>query len=118
MQSVLQSKAHVRIGPYPVDPPVVLAPMAGITNLAFRRLCREFGSPTSLYVCEMITARAIVERDPKTMHMMSFGEGEFPRSMQLYGVDPATMAEAVKIIIGENLADHIDTNYGCPVPTH
>lgn len=116
MQSVLQSKAHVRIGPYSVDPPVVLAPMAGITNLAFRRLCREFGSPTSLYVCEMITARAIVERDPKTMHMMSFGAGEFPRSMQLYGVDPATMAEAVRIIVGENLADHIDTNYGCPVP--
>ncbi|MBF6171683.1 tRNA dihydrouridine synthase DusB [Nocardia blacklockiae] len=116
MQSVLQSQAPVRIGPYPVDPPVVLAPMAGITNLAFRQLCREFGSPTSLYVCEMITARAIVERDPKTMHMMSFGAGEFPRSMQLYGVDPATMAEAVRIIVGENLADHIDTNYGCPVP--
>ncbi|WP_280328941.1 tRNA dihydrouridine synthase DusB [Nocardia wallacei] len=116
MQSVLQSKTHVRIGPYPVDPPVVLAPMAGITNLAFRRLCREFGSPTSLYVCEMITARAVVERDPKTMHMMSFGAGEYPRSMQLYGVDPATMAEAVRIIVGENLADHIDTNYGCPVP--
>jgi nifR3 family TIM-barrel protein len=103
----------LRIGPYEVDPPVVLAPMAGITNVAFRRLCREYGA--GLYVCEMITARAVVERDPKTRHMMAFDEGESPRSMQLYGVDPATMREAVKIIIGEGLADHIDTNWGCPV---
>jgi nifR3 family TIM-barrel protein len=103
----------LRIGPYTVDPPVVLAPMAGITNVAFRRLCREYGA--GLYVCEMITARAVVERDPKTRHMMTFDEDESPRSMQLYGVDPATMSEAVKIIIGEGLADHVDTNWGCPV---
>src|SRR5699024_7239864 len=50
------------------------------------------------------------------LHMMSFDEGEYPRSMQLYGVDPATMAEAVRIIVGEGWADHIDTNFGCPVP--
>jgi nifR3 family TIM-barrel protein len=106
----------LKIGPYQVDPAVVLAPMAGITNMAFRRLCREFGSPTSLYVCEMITARAIVERDEKTMHMITFGEGEFPRSLQLYGVDPASIAEAAKIIAGEGRADHIDMNFGCPVP--
>jgi nifR3 family TIM-barrel protein len=105
----------LKIGPYEVDPAVVLAPMAGITNVAFRQLCREFGSPTSLYVCEMITARAVVERDPKTMHMITFGEGENPRSMQLYGVDPVTMSEATKIITGEGLADHIDMNFGCPV---
>src|SRR4051794_37630195 len=90
--------------------------MAGISNVAFRQLCREFGSPTSLYVCEMITARAVVERDGKTMEMITFGAGEFPRSMQLYGVDPATMREATKIIVGEGLADHLDTNWGCPVP--
>ncbi|SDP79622.1 putative TIM-barrel protein, nifR3 family [Actinopolyspora xinjiangensis] len=89
--------------------------MAGITNLAFRKLCREYGSRDSLYVCEMITARAVVERNAKTLRMMSFDEGEHPRSMQLYGVDPATMAEAVKIIVGEGWADHIDTNWGCPV---
>jgi nifR3 family TIM-barrel protein len=103
----------LRIGPYQVDPPVVLAPMAGITNIAFRRLCREYGA--GLYVCEMITARAIVERNPTTMHLMSFDADEYPRSMQLYGVDPATMAEAVKIVIGEGWADHVDTNWGCPV---
>jgi nifR3 family TIM-barrel protein len=87
--------------------------MAGITNVAFRRLCAEYGA--GIYVCEMITARAVVERHPGTMHMMTFGEHETPRSMQLYGVDPKTMREAVKIIVGEGLADHIDSNFGCPV---
>jgi nifR3 family TIM-barrel protein len=113
--ALIETKPALKIGPYEVDPPVVLAPMAGITNVAFRTLCREFGSPTSLYVCEMITARAVVERHPGTMHMMTFGPNEKPRSMQLYGVDPKTMGEAVKIIIGEGIADHIDTNWGCPV---
>jgi nifR3 family TIM-barrel protein len=113
---VVASTSQLRIGPYPVDPPVVLAPMAGITNPPFRRLCREFGSPTSIYVCEMITARAIVERNEKTLHMMSFAEDESPRSMQLYGVDPATVAEAIKIVVGEGWADHADLNFGCPVP--
>ncbi|HEX2131550.1 MAG TPA: tRNA-dihydrouridine synthase, partial [Actinophytocola sp.] len=107
------SKPALRIGPYEVDPPVVLAPMAGITNVAFRRLCREYGA--GLYVCEMITARALLIGDPKTMHMMTFDAGESPRSVQLYGVDPVTMREAVKIIVGEGLADHVDTNWGCPV---
>ncbi|MFI6032192.1 tRNA dihydrouridine synthase DusB [Amycolatopsis magusensis] len=107
------SKPGLKIGPYEVDPPVVLAPMAGITNVAFRKLCQEYGA--GIYVCEMITARAVVERHPGTMHMMTFGEHEKPRSMQLYGVDPKTMREAVKIIVGENLADHIDSNFGCPV---
>lgn len=105
------SAPALKIGPYAVDPPVVLAPMAGITNVAFRQLCRQHG--VGIYVCEMITARALVERDPKTMHMITFGEDKHPRSMQLYGVDPKTMAEAVKIIAGEGLADHIDQNYGC-----
>lgn len=105
-----------RIGPYPVDPPVVLAPMAGVTNRAFRRLCREYGSRDAIYVCEMITARALVEGNEKTRHMMSFDDDESPRSMQLYGVDPRTLGEAVRIIVGEGLADHIDPNLGCPVP--
>ena len=106
----------LRIGPFTVDPAVVLAPMAGITNVAFRTLCREYGSATSLYVCEMITTRALVERDPATMHMITFGPDESPRSLQLYGVDPLTMGKAVQMIVDENLADHIDMNFGCPVP--
>jgi tRNA-dihydrouridine synthase len=115
---VVTGTPSLTVGPYQVDPAVVLAPMAGITNVAFRQLCREFGSPTSLYVCEMITARAIVERDEKTMHMITFGPDEQPRSLQLYGVDLATIAEATKIIVGEDLADHVDMNFGCPKSTH
>jgi len=111
--TALLSKPALKIGPYQVDPPVVLAPMAGITNVAFRQLCAEYGA--GIYVCEMITARAVVERHPATMHMMTFGEHEKPRSIQLYGVDPKTMAEAVRIIVGEGLADHVDSNWGCPV---
>ncbi|MEJ2855317.1 MULTISPECIES: tRNA dihydrouridine synthase DusB [unclassified Saccharothrix] len=116
MSTALQTSTNLRIGPYAVDPAVVLAPMAGITNVAFRQLCREFGSSTSLYVCEMITARAIVERDSKTMEMITFGADEHPRSLQLYGVEPASMSEAAKMIVGEDRADHIDMNFGCPVP--
>ncbi|RRO13154.1 tRNA dihydrouridine synthase DusB [Saccharopolyspora rhizosphaerae] len=104
----------LRIGPYEVDPPVVLAPMAGITNVAFRRLCREYGA--GLYVCEMITSRALVERHPKTLEMITFDDDERPRSMQLYGVDPVTMGQAVRMIVDEDLADHVDMNFGCPVP--
>ena len=77
------------LGPWLVTPPVVLAPMAGITNIAFRRLCREQGA--GLYVCEMITTRALVERNPKTLRMMAFEPGDRPRSLQLYGVDPTTV---------------------------
>jgi nifR3 family TIM-barrel protein len=102
------------LGPYRVAPPVVLAPMAGITNVAFRQLCREQGA--GIYVCEMVTARALVERNPKTLRMIAFDRTERPRSLQLYGVDPATMRKAVEMIIDEDLADHIDMNYGCPVP--
>ncbi|MDU0294625.1 tRNA dihydrouridine synthase DusB [Saccharothrix longispora] len=116
MSTALHATKPLKIGQYLVDPAVVLAPMAGITNVAFRQLCREFGSSSSLYVCEMITARAVVERDSKTMQMITFGEGERPRSMQLYGVDPTSMAEAARIIVGEDRADHIDMNFGCPVP--
>jgi len=107
--------ATLKIGPFAVDPPVVLAPMAGITNVAFRQLCRQYGA--GLYVCEMITARALVERDAMTMHMITFDEGENPRSMQLYGVDPKNVGEATRMIVDENLADHMDMNFGCPKST-
>ncbi|HEY0640666.1 MAG TPA: tRNA dihydrouridine synthase DusB [Pseudonocardiaceae bacterium] len=104
----------LRIGPYTVDPPVVLAPMAGITNMAFRRLCREHGA--GVYVCEMITARGLVERNPETFTMIAFDPEEHPRSMQLYGADPATMGLAVRMVADLDLADHVDLNFGCPVP--
>jgi nifR3 family TIM-barrel protein len=97
-----------------VDPPVVLAPMAGITNLPFRKLCREQGA--GIYVCEMITTVALTERNPKTMRLIEFDPEEKTRSLQLYGVDPAGMRKAVQMVADENLADHIDLNFGCPVP--
>jgi nifR3 family TIM-barrel protein len=104
----------LRIGPLELPTPVVLAPMAGITNVAFRRLCREQGA--GLYVCEMITARALVEKHPGTAEMIAFDADETPRSMQLYGVDPVTIGRAVDRIVDEDLADHVDLNFGCPVP--
>ena len=106
--------AALRIGPLVLDAPVVLAPMAGITNTAFRRLCREYGA--GLYVSEMITTRALVERNATTMRLITHHESETPRSIQLYGVDPATVGKAVRMIAEEGLADHIDLNFGCPVP--
>ena len=102
------------LGKRAVWPPVVLAPMAGITNVAFRRLCREQGG--GVYVCEMITTRALVERIPKTLKMISFAPDEEFRSLQLYGVDPEVTAAAVRMVAEEGLADHIDLNFGCPVP--
>lgn len=104
----------LRIGPIEVEAPVVLAPMAGITNMAYRRLCREYGA--GLYVCEMITSRALVERTPVSMQLIQHHESETPRSIQLYGVEPNTVAEAATILVGEDRADHIDLNFGCPVP--
>jgi nifR3 family TIM-barrel protein len=111
----------VRIGPIALASPVVLAPMAGVTNVAFRTLCRELeqarvGTVSGIYVCEMVTARALVERHPVTMHMTTFSADESPRSLQLYTVDPATTFAAVKMIADEGLADHVDMNFGCPVP--
>ena len=105
------------------DPPVVLAPMAGITNTAFRRLCREAMAPAlapgtagGLFVSEMITSRALVERNSKTLRLIRFEPDEQPRSLQLYGVDPGIVGAAVRMIAEEDLADHVDLNFGCPVP--
>ncbi|MEI8184717.1 MAG: tRNA dihydrouridine synthase DusB [Actinomycetes bacterium] len=94
--------------------PVVLAPMAGITNAAFRRLCREQGA--GLFVSEMVTARALIERREETFRLIKPGVGETPRSVQLYAVDPVVLGKAVDLLGSENLADHIDLNFGCPVP--
>ncbi|MGW1884881.1 tRNA dihydrouridine synthase DusB [Streptomyces sp. NPDC001970] len=130
--TTLAQPSTLSIGPHAVQPPVVLAPMAGITNAPFRTLCREFaegvrgfgGSPPmgavpggkGLFVSEMITTRALVERNEKTMQLIHFDETETPRSIQLYGVDPITVGKAVRMIVDEDLADHIDLNFGCPVP--
>lgn len=116
-----ERSSALRIGPFDLASPVVLAPMAGVTNVAFRTLCRELerasqGSVAGLYVCEMITARALVERHDTAMHLATFAPDESPRSMQLYTVDPEYTYRAAKMIVDEDMADHIDINFGCPVP--
>src|ERR1051325_4651822 len=104
----------VRIGSLSVWPPVVLAPMAGVTNFPFRAVCRRFGA--GLYVSEMINARPLVDGRDKTLKLADFGPGESPRSLQLYGTDPHYVAEAVKRLVDEGRIDHLDMNFGCPVP--
>lgn len=118
----------VQIGPFEVFPPIVLAPMAGVTDVPFRRLCRAYtreglayagrepsGQP-GLYVSEMITARPLLENSARTLRMSAFGPDEQPRSIQLYGIDPDTIGAAVARLVGEGLVDHVDLNFGCSVP--
>src|SRR5215468_1448548 len=102
------------LGSLTVDVPVVLAPMAGITNAAYRRLCAEQGA--GLYVCEMITSRGVVERDRHTLDMLVFDEAETVRSVQLYGTDPVYVGKATEILCAEYGVAHVDLNFGCPVP--
>jgi nifR3 family TIM-barrel protein len=101
------------IGSIEVSPPVVLAPMAGVTNFPFRAICRDFGA--GLFISEMITARPLVEGREKTLRLAGFGPEETPRSLQLYGVDPHYVGEAVRLLVGEGRIDHLDLNFGCPV---
>ena len=101
------------IGALRVWPPVVLAPMAGVTNAPFRRVCRRFGA--GLYVSEMITARGLVENNAKTLDLAGFAPDEDPRSLQLYSVDPGILGEAVARLRDERGVDHLDLNFGCPV---
>ncbi len=104
----------LRLGSLDVPTPVILAPMAGVTNAAFRRLCREQGA--GLYVCEMITSRGLVEGDATTRRMLVFDPLEEVRSVQLYGTDPSYVGEATRILCDEYGVDHVDLNFGCPVP--
>jgi nifR3 family TIM-barrel protein len=105
---------HLQLGSLRVDTPVVLAPMAGITNAAYRRLCAEQGA--GLYVCEMITSRGLVEGDETTRRMLTFDDLETVRSVQLYGTDPVYVGKAAQILCDEYGVAHIDLNFGCPVP--
>ncbi len=104
----------LELGALRIDTPVVLAPMAGITNAAYRRLCAEQGA--GLYVCEMITSRGLVEGDETTRRMLVFDDAEQVRSVQLYGTDPTYVGKAVEILCAEFGVGHVDLNFGCPVP--
>ncbi|MBM7051344.1 tRNA dihydrouridine synthase DusB [Rothia sp. ZJ1223] len=104
----------LHLGKHTIDVPVILAPMAGVTNKAFRRLCREYGG--GLYVNEMVTARSLVERNPESLRIIEHDDDEKIRSVQIYGVDAVNVGKAVRMLVEEDRADHIDLNFGCPVP--
>jgi nifR3 family TIM-barrel protein len=105
----------LQLGERSIWPPVVLAPMAGVTNQPFRTLCREFASGL-VYVNEMVMAAALVYKNPKTEAMIAFGPDESFRSLQLYGSDPKIMTDAITQLGRRNAVDHIDLNFGCPAP--
>lgn len=124
----------LQLGEVEISTPIILAPMAGVTDPPFRKLCRECAeegvklagletsgetgriAPAGIFVTEMITSRALVERVPKTMHMVKPESGDPVRSVQIYGVDPETVGKAVETLIDLGIADHIDINFGCPAP--
>ena len=93
--------------------PVVLAPMAGVTNAPFRTLCRDMG-PGLVYVSEMVMAAALVHKNERTSKMVGFAPDEDFRSLQIYGSDPHFVGKAVKELCEQQLVDHIDMNFGCP----
>ena len=107
-------RGPLRLGGLEVWPPVVLAPMAGVTNAAFRRLCRRHGG--GLYVSEMVGARGLLEGNRTTALKASFAPDESPRSIQLYATDPADAGRATQLLAGQGRVDHIDLNFGCPAP--
>ena len=113
MTAVVDGRAPLRIGSFEAAAPVVLAPMAGVTNAAFRALCRSF-APGLVYVNEMVMASAVVHRNAKTERMMTFTADESPRSLQVYGSDPAVLGDAVRRLCDEGRVDHVDLNFGCP----
>lgn len=104
---------ELRIGDFTPAAPVVLAPMAGVTNRAFRAMCRSYG-PDLIYVNEMVMSHAVVYRNDKTLTMMQFGDDEWPRSLQVYGSDPEMLGRAVHQVCDEGRVDHVDLNFGCP----
>lgn len=107
------STVPLRIGGFSPSAPVVLAPMAGVTNRAFRAMCRSYG-PDLVYVNEMVMSAAVVYRNAKTETMMQFGSDESPRSLQLYGSDPEMVGRAVHQLCDDGRVDHLDLNFGCP----
>ncbi|MFM7069322.1 MAG: tRNA dihydrouridine synthase DusB [Actinomycetes bacterium] len=104
----------LRIGPFTVDPPVVLAPMAGVTDAPFRVLCASFGG--GMFVNQMVTAQALKFNNKASWELARFHPEEQVRSLQLYGTDPTTVGEVVRRLVAEDHIDHLDMNFGCPAP--
>lgn len=103
----------MKIGNVTVDSKLVLAPMAGVTDLAFRTICAELGA--GLTYTEMVSAKALCFQDRKSRGLLKLFPGEYPASAQIFGSDPACMADAACIAAEISGADFIDINMGCPV---
>ncbi|MDY3993416.1 MAG: tRNA dihydrouridine synthase DusB [Evtepia sp.] len=104
----------MQIGSVHIDPPLVLAPMAGVTDIAFRHICRELGAAYTL--TEMVSAKALCYQDKKTIPLLRLEEGEHPAGVQIFGSDPACMEQAAGLALEASGADILDINLGCPVP--
>ncbi len=113
-KNVLPISSAYYVGNICIDPPVVLAPMADVTNGSFRRLVKRMGSP-GLVVTELISTAAIHYGSKRTFEMFDVTEEQRPLAVQLFGADPAMMAEAAKVAVDQG-ADIIDINMGCWVP--
>src|SRR5262249_25745678 len=101
--------------PFPlhVDAPLYLAPMAGVSESPFRRLCRRFGA--DVVVTEFLSAEGIRRENPATVNKLRFGDDERPIGVQIFGSDPAAMAEAAAFVTDVFAPEFIDINFGCPV---
>ena len=104
---------NIEIGKIKLKNPIIIAPMAGITNGAFRELCFEFGA--ALVETEMVSDKAIYYMNQKTLKMLEVDDDYHPVSLQLFGADPDTMEIAAKKLNDETNCDIIDINMGCPV---
>ena len=104
----------VSIGGIEIKTPLALAPMAGVTDVAFRTICREQGA--GLTCTEMVSSKALCFQDKKSIPLLKLGDGEHPAAAQIFGSDPVCMQEAAAIAHQVSGADFIDINMGCPVP--
>ena len=104
----------MKIGNITINSALALAPMAGVTDLAFRTICRELGAGYT--ITEMVSAKALCYQDKKSVPLLQLGEGEHPAAVQIFGSDPACMEQAAGMAAERSGADIIDINMGCPVP--
>lgn len=104
----------MKIGNITINTKLALAPMAGVTDLGFRTVCRELGAGYT--VTEMVSSKALCYQDKKSIPLLKLGEGEHPAAAQIFGSDPACMEQAAGIAAEVSGADIIDINMGCPVP--
>ena len=104
----------MKIGPINIDSPVFLAPMAGVTDYAFRILCKEMGA--GVVYSEFVSADGIIRENKKTLDLIRFKNQERPIGIQIFGHSPLVMAKAARFVIDRFNPDILDINYGCPVP--